>query len=87
MIVTLGQQYHIGEKPTVTLHTHINRHGGAPSKTKTNDRMGLDHSFIFYFVSRIGWVSALSYDHIISHQASYKLTRQETRFCFLIIIR
>ena len=26
MVVTLGQRYNIGEKPTVTLHTYINRH-------------------------------------------------------------
>ena len=26
MVVTLGQQYNIGEKPTVMLYTYINRH-------------------------------------------------------------
>ena len=28
MVVTLGQQYKVGEKPTVTLYTYINRHAG-----------------------------------------------------------
>ena len=32
MTVTLGQQYNIGEKPTVILYTYINRHAGTPEK-------------------------------------------------------
>ena len=28
MVVTLDQQYNIGEKPTVILYTNINRHAG-----------------------------------------------------------
>ena len=32
MVVTLGQQYNIGEKPTVILYTYINRHAGTPEK-------------------------------------------------------
>ena len=27
MVVPLGQQYNIGEKPTVVLYTYIDRHG------------------------------------------------------------
>ena len=34
MIVTLGQQYNIGEKQTVILYTYINRHAGTPEKTE-----------------------------------------------------
>ena len=35
MVVTLGQQYNIGEEPTVMLYTYIfNRHAGTPDKTK-----------------------------------------------------
>ena len=34
MIVTLGQQYNIGEKPTVILYTYINRHAGTPEKQR-----------------------------------------------------
>ena len=32
MVVTLGQQYNVGEKPTVILYTYtyINRHAGTP---------------------------------------------------------
>ena len=36
MVVTLGQEYHVGEKPTVILHTYINRHAGALQKTLEN---------------------------------------------------
>ena len=28
--ITQGQQYNIGEKPTVTLYTYINHHVGTP---------------------------------------------------------
>ena len=32
MAVTLGQQYNVGEKPTVILYTCTNRHAGTPEK-------------------------------------------------------
>ena len=32
MVVTLGQQYNVGEKSTVILYTYINRHAGTPEK-------------------------------------------------------
>ena len=36
MVVTLGQHYNIGEKPsTVKLYTYINRRAGVPYKNKT----------------------------------------------------
>ena len=34
MVVTLGQQHNIGEKPTVMLYTYLNRRAGTPDKTK-----------------------------------------------------
>ena len=34
MVVNLGQQFNIGDKPTVILYTYINRDAGAPNKTK-----------------------------------------------------
>ena len=30
MVITLGQQYDVGEKPTVILYTYINRHAEPP---------------------------------------------------------
>ena len=64
MVVTLGQQCHVGEKPTVTTvkcrreHTNIlnnciDRHAGKPDKIKTNDTISLDYSSICYIASRI----------------------------------
>ena len=32
MVVTLGQQYNVGEKPPVILYTSINRHAETPEK-------------------------------------------------------
>ena len=48
MVVTLDQQYHVGEKPTVILYTNINRHVGTPNKTqiKKHDGPGLQLSFV-----------------------------------------
>ena len=34
MVVTLGQQYNIGKKPTVMLYSYINRHAGTPDKQR-----------------------------------------------------
>ena len=42
MVVTLGQEHHVGEEPTVILYTtYINRHAGTPNKTKIEDTMSL----------------------------------------------
>ena len=49
MVVTLGQQYNVGEKPTVLLYTYINRYAGTPNKTRTKNTMSLDYA--------TGWVS------------------------------
>ena len=61
MVVTLGQQCNVGDKPTVILYTYINRHTGTPSKTMTKDTMSLNYSSICYIGSRIDrsdrWVS------------------------------
>ena len=36
MEITLGQQYNVGEKPTVILYTYINRHAGTPENCCIN---------------------------------------------------
>ena len=39
MVVTLlGQQYNIGEKPTVILYSYINRHAGTPEKQRNKNK-------------------------------------------------
>ena len=42
MVITLGQQYNVGEKPTVILYTYTNRHAGTPTKGKTNNTSSND---------------------------------------------
>ena len=38
MVVTLGQQYSVGEKPTVILYTYIDRQAGTPDKKQKQNR-------------------------------------------------
>ena len=48
VVVTLGQKYNVGEKPTlIILYTYINRRAETPSKTKTKDTMSLDRAQLF----------------------------------------
>ena len=46
MVVTLGQQYNVGEKPTVTLYTYINRHAGTPEKQQKQEQCSRSTSII-----------------------------------------
>ena len=49
MIVTLGQQYDIGEKPTVIiLYTCINRHAGTPEKQRRQKSTSSNMVVIIY---------------------------------------
>ena len=54
MEVTLGQQYNVGERPTVILYTYINRHTRPPNATKTKDNTvhdlkGSNNAVLFCF--------------------------------------
>ena len=77
MIVTLGQQYHVGGKLTVIQYTHINHNAGTPHKTKTKDTMSLDCSSVCNTGSRVVWVSMkeICYQAVMSVEG-YILTRQ-----------
>ena len=57
MVVTLGQQDNVGEKPTVILYIYINHHAGTPNKSRAKGTMSLDYKSIWNIGSRIGWVS------------------------------
>ena len=47
MVVTLGQQYNVGEKPTVILYTFINRRAETPDKTsKTKQKQCSTSSYM-----------------------------------------
>ena len=49
MVVTLGQQYNVNEKPTVILYIYIiNRHAGAPkAEAKVTMNLNTDTSICF----------------------------------------
>ena len=49
MVVTLGQQYNVGEKPVI-LYTYNNRRAGTPGKTQTKDTTSLDGAHVFSVV-------------------------------------
>ena len=54
MQITLGQQYNVGEKPTVILYIYINRHAGTPEKTlKTNQRQnGTPSNMVVIYITK-----------------------------------
>ena len=43
MQITLGQQYNVGEKPTVIMYIYINRHAGTPPTPKRFDKTISQH--------------------------------------------
>ena len=54
MVVTLGQQYNVGEKHTVILYTNINHHVGTPNidnreHYQSRCTIHLDTSFILQY--------------------------------------
>ena len=53
VVVTLGQHYPVGEKPTVILYT-VNRHAGTPKKIKTKYTMSLDYNLLHGVQERMG---------------------------------
>ena len=48
IVVTLGQQYNIGEKPTVILYTYINRHAGTQEKQRRQNSTSSNMAVIIY---------------------------------------
>ena len=43
MQITLGQQYNVGEKPTVILYIYINRHAETPENNSKQTRDNVVH--------------------------------------------
>ena len=82
MVVTLGQQYNVGEKSTVILYTFINRHAGTPKQLNyyAARSLGSDGCQDYY----IAILLAIKQITVI---ITIRFTRQEAKFCFLIIIR
>ena len=42
VVVTPGQQYNAGEKPTVIMYNYINRHAGPPNKKQKDKKGGIN---------------------------------------------
>ena len=57
MEITLGQQYNVGEKPTVILYTYNDRHAGTPEKTvKTKQTISTpSHVVVVIYYYYIGY--------------------------------
>ena len=55
MVVTLGQEYNIGEKPIVILYTYnINRHAGTPKKTQRKQNSTSSSNMVVIIYCYIG---------------------------------
>ena len=57
MRITLGQQYNVGEKPTVILYTYINRHAGTPEKKRKEKKIKENKRkdvVVVFHIQRIG---------------------------------
>ena len=50
MEITLGQQYNVGEKPTVILYSYINRHAGTPEKQRQCSTPSHMVVIIYYYI-------------------------------------
>ena len=46
MVVTLSQQYNIGEKPNLILYTYINRHAGTPEKKRKQKQCSISSNMV-----------------------------------------
>ena len=54
MVVTLGQQYNFGEKPSVILYTYINRHAGTPDTHQTQKQCSTPSNMVVIIYCFIG---------------------------------
>ena len=65
MVVTLGQQYDIGEKPTVILYAYIiNRHAGTPEKELIRQNSTSSNIIIYCYIGyKDKFTTALKREH------------------------
>ena len=63
MVVTLGQQYNIGEKPTVILYTYINRHAGTSEKQRRQNNTSNMVVIIYCYIGCEDGVTTLKREH------------------------
>ena len=54
MQITLGQQYNVGEKPTVILYIYINRHVGTPENIKNKRQCSTpSHMVVVIYITKV----------------------------------
>ena len=54
MQITLGQQYNVGEKPTVILYIYINRHVGTPENIKNKRQCNTpSHMVVVMYITKV----------------------------------
>ena len=74
MEITLGQQYTIGEKPTVVLYTYINRHAGTPEKQRRQN--STSSNIIIHKNNDIGY----KYEHLeVDEEEQWEITQGSKR--------
>ena len=56
MVVTLGQQYDVGEKSTVILYTYINRHAGTPQEQQKQKQCYTSSNMVIIMHFYIGYL-------------------------------
>ena len=54
MVVALGQQYNVGEKPIVILYTYINRHAGTPENQQKQKQCSISSNMVVIIYCYIG---------------------------------
>ena len=54
MVIPLGQQYNIGEKPIVILYTYINRQAGTPEEKRKQNHCSTSSDMVVIIFCYIG---------------------------------
>ena len=73
MMVTLGQQYIIGEKPTVILYTYFNRHAGTQENRHAGHKKKQKRNVYNHTHPAIGEKSTvILYNYINRHAGTQK---------------
>ena len=83
MVVTMGQQYNVGEKPTVILYTYINRHAGTPEKQRRQYSTSSNMVVIIYcYIGCEDEVTTLKREHRGGHDVDIFIIQkvQDTLF-------
>ena len=83
MVVTLGQQYNIGEKPTVILYTYINHHAGTPEKQRKKQKQNKTWYIviIYCYIGCEDEVTTLKREQMMADSATTVCAEFESGLC------